>query len=398
MNKFILKELQYGAFNYNPLPVVLKKGKGVYLTDINNKRYIDFLSGYSAINQGHCHPRLINVVNQQVENLTLTSRAFHNDKLGDLCQYICHTFNYQRFLPMNTGVEAGETAIKLARKWGYEIKKVQPNQAINLFCNNNFWGRTITALSSSNDPKCYNNYGPYTNGIDSIEYNNLVQLEDKLSNNPNIVSFMLEPIQGEAGIIVPDSNYLKNVKSICDKYQVLLIFDEVQTGLGRAGKLLACDYEDIRPDILILGKSLTGGFYPASGILSTNEIMSLFKAGEHGSTYGGNPLACSLIMEAIDILFEENLINNSYQLGKYFRQQLNSTKLKGVKEIRGKGLFNAIEFRDSNIANHVLSNLTNNGLLTQITHDKTIRLCPPLIITKKQIDDSLDILYNSINN
>ena len=398
MNKFILKELQYGSFNYNPLPVVLKKGKGIYLTDVNNKRYIDFLSGYSAINHGHCHPRLINVVNHQIKKITLTSRAFYNDKLGELCQHICQTFNYERFLPMNTGVEAGETAIKLARKWGYEKKKVQPNQAINLFCQNNFWGRTITALSSSSDPKCFTNYGPYTNGIDSIEFNNPLQLEEKLSNNPNIVSFMLEPIQGEAGIIVPDSNYLKKVKNICDKYKVLLIFDEVQTGLGRAGKLLACDYEEIRPDILILGKSLTGGFYPASGILGNSEIMTLFKVGQHGSTYGGNPLACSLIMESLDILFEENLINNSYLLGNYFRQQLNSVNLNGVKEIRGRGLFNAIEFRDSNVADQVLSNLKNNGLLTQITHNKTIRLCPPLIITKKEIDISLDILFKSINN
>ncbi len=396
MNNFILKELKYGAQNYNPLKVCLKKGKGIYLTDINNKKYFDFLSGYSAVNQGHCHPRLIKVINEQSKELTLTSRAFHNNKLGDLCKYLCNTFNYERFLPMNTGVEAGETAIKLSRKWGYETKKIDPNKAVNLFCNNNFWGRTITAVSSSSDYKCYNNFGPYTNGLDLVEYNNINKLEDKLSSNPNIVSLMLEPIQGEAGIILPHKGYLTQVSNLCQKYNVLLIFDEVQTGIGRTGKLLACDYENIRPDILILGKSLSGGFYPVSGILSNEKIMSLFKAGEHGSTYGGNPLACSLVMEAVQIILDEKLIDNSYSLGKYFRTNILNLNLNGVKEVRGKGLFNAIEFDNSDIAEKVLNNLVDNGLLTQITHDKIIRLCPPLVINQDQIDQSIHIIEKSV--
>ena len=396
MNKYILKELQYGAKNYNPLNVCIKRGKGIYLTDVNNKKYFDFLSGYSAINQGHCHPRLVKTICEQSQNLTLTSRAFYNNKLGELCEYLCNILDYEKFLPMNTGVEAGETAIKLARKWAYEVKNIPKNKGINLFCKNNFWGRTITALSSSNDEKCYKNFGPYTRGLDLIEYNNIEKLETMLSNNPNIVSLMLEPIQGEAGIIIPDDNYLRKVRDLCDKYNILLIFDEVQTGLGRTGKLLACDYEMVKPDILILGKSLSGGFYPASGILSNSNIMSLFKPGEHGSTYGGNPLACSLMMEAVKIIQDEKLVENSYKMGEYFRKELKNMDLKEVIEIRGKGLFNAIEFNDSIKASKSLDKLMNNGLLTQITHNKIIRLCPPLIINKDEIDKSLDIIGKSL--
>ena len=392
----IIKELKFGAKNYKPLNVILKKGKGVFLTDINNKKYFDFLSGYGAINQGHCHPRLINVLNKQSNNLTLTSRAFYNNKLGDLCEYMCNTFNYNNFIPMNTGVEAGETAIKIARKWGYEHKNIEPNKAVNLFCYNNFWGRTISALSSSNDSSCYKNFGPYTNGFEMIEYNDLNKLENKLKNNPNIVSFMLEPIQGEAGIIIPHQNYLKKVSKLCKKYNVLLIADEVQSGLGRSGKLLACDYDNIKPHILILGKSLSGGIIPVSGVLANKEIMNVLTPGTHGSTYGGNPLACAISLEAIKILFEEDLINNSYKMGKYFREELKNLNLKNVKEVRGKGLFNAIEFKYKKSASETLENLKNNGLLTNITKNKTLRLTPPLVINKQQIDKALEIIDKSI--
>jgi ornithine--oxo-acid transaminase len=393
----ILKELKYGAKNYKPLNVILKKGKGVFLTDVNNKKYFDFLSGYSAVNQGHCHPRLINALNSQSEKLTLTSRAFYNNKLGDLCEYMCNTFNYTNFIPMNSGVEACETAIKISRKWGYEKKNIEYNKAINLFCYNNFWGRTISALSSSNDKSCYNNFAPYTPGFELIEYNNLNVLENKLKSNPNIVSFMLEPIQGEAGVILPSTNYLKNAYKLCEKYNVLLIADEVQSGLGRSGKLLACDYDNIRPHILILGKSLSGGIVPASGVLANKEIMSVLTPGTHGSTYGGNPLACAVSLEALKVLFEEDLINNSYKMGKYFRKELRNLNLKNVKEIRGKGLFNAIEFKYKKSASIALENLKNNGLLTNITKNKTLRLTPPLIINKNQIDHALEIIDKSIN-
>jgi ornithine--oxo-acid transaminase len=393
----ILKELKYGAKNYKPLNVILKKGKGVFLTDINNKKYFDFLSGYSAVNQGHCHPRLINALNSQSKKLTLTSRAFYNNKLGDLCEVMCNTFNYTNFIPMNTGVEACETAIKISRKWGYEKKNIEYNKAINLFCYNNFWGRTISALSSSNDKSCYTNFGPYTPGFELIEYNNLNILENKLKSNPNIVSFMVEPIQGEAGVILPSTNYLKNAYKLCEKYNVLLIADEVQSGLGRSGKLLACDYNNIRPHLLILGKSMSGGVVPASGVLANKEIMSVLTPGIHGSTYGGNPLACAVSLEAMKILFEEDLINNSYKLGKYFRKELKNLNLKNVKEVRGKGLFNAIEFKYKKSASNALENLKNNGLLTNITKNKTLRLTPPLIINKNQIDESLEIIDKSIN-
>ncbi len=397
LNKFIKKELLYGANNYKPLNVIIKQGKGIYLTDINNKKYMDFLSGYSAVNQGHCHPKIIDVLKKQSQTLTLTSRAFYNNKLGELCEYLCNTFNYEKFIPMNTGVEAGETAIKIARKWGYEKKNITPNKAVNLFCNNNFWGRTIAALSSSSDNTCYTNFGPYTNGFELIEYNNLEILEKKFINNPNIVSFMLEPIQGEGGIIIPNKDYIKNVYKLCKKYNVLMIFDEVQTGLGRTGKLLACDYDNIRPDMLILGKSLSGGVYPISGVLTKSEIMDVLTPGTHGSTYGGNPLACAISMEAVNIIFEEDLINNSYKMGKYFRDELNKLKLKNVTDIRGKGLLNAIEFNNNENASKGLENLKNNGLLTNITKNKILRLTPPLIINKNQINVALEVIEKSLN-
>ena len=393
----ILKELKYGANNYKTLNVIIKKGNGIYLTDVNNKRYIDFLSGYSAVNQGHCHPRLLNILNKQSKNLTITSRAFYNNKLGEFSEYITNMFTYDKFLPMNTGVEGGETAIKIARKWGYEVKNVPNNKAVNLFCKNNFWGRTISAISSSTDKYSYNNFGPYTEGFEIIDFNNLDSLERKLKSNSNIVSYMLEPIQGEAGVIIPDKNYLKSVYKLCKKYNVLLICDEIQSGLGRSGKLLASHYDNINPDILILGKSLSGGFYPISGVLANEEIMNVIKPGQHGSTYGGNPLAASLGIEALKIIEDENLVNNSYKMGNYFRKELMNLDLKNVKEIRGKGLFNAIEFNNKKNAEIILNNLKENGLLTQITKEKVLRLTPPLIINKKQIDYSLEILEKSIN-
>lgn len=396
MEKLIKKTLKFTANNYNSLPIYLKKGKGIYVKDINNKKYIDFLSGYSAINQGHCHPKLVKVMTNQCNNLTLTSRAFQNNKLGEFSEYITNFFNYESFLPMNTGVEAGETAIKLSRKWGYQEKKVENNKAVNIFCNNNFWGRTISAISSSTDINSYKNYGPFLKGFECIEYNNINALEKKLKENPNIVSFMIEPIQGEAGIIIPNKDYLKKVKYLCNKYNVLLIIDEIQTGIGRCGKLLACDYDNIRPDILVLGKSLSGGFYPISGILSSKKLMDNIKPGQHGSTYGGNPLASAIGIEALKIIEEENLIQNSYNMGNYFRDEINRLDLKNIKEIRGKGLFNAIEFKDKKSANKGLYNLLKNGLLTQITHNKIIRLTPPLIINKDQINKSLSIIKNSL--
>ena len=394
---FILKELKYGANNYKPLNVVLKKGKGVFVTDVNNKKYLDFLSGYSAVNQGHCHKKLVNVLNNQSKKLTLTSRAFYNNKLGNLCEYMCNTFNYTNFIPMNTGVEAGETAIKIARKWGYEKKNIEPNKAVNLFCYNNFWGRTLAAVSSSSDSLCYTNFGPYTSGLELIEYNNLSALENKLKSNNNIVSFMLEPIQGEAGVILPNKGYIKRVYNICKKYNVLLIADEVQSGLGRSGKLLACDYDNIKPHILILGKSMSGGMLPASGVLADREIMEVLTPGIHGSTFGGNPLSCAVVMEAIKILFQEDLIDNSYRMGKYFRKELKNLDLKNVKEIRGKGLFNAIEFENNETAYNALERLKDNGLLTNITKNKTLRLTPPLVINKEEVNKALEIVDRSIN-
>ena len=312
--KEITKELRYGAKNYSPKNVCVKRGKGVYVYDTQDKEYLDFISAYSAVNQGHCHPRLIHTLINQSKNLTLTSRALYNNVLGDFMEKITTTFNYEKVLPMNTGVEGGETALKIARMWGYKEKKIEPDKAVNLFCSNNFWGRTLAASSSSTDPSCYNHFGPYMNGFEIIPYNCLHSLEEKLKENHNIVSFMLEPIQGEAGVIVPNQNYLKKVETLCKKYNVLMIADEVQTGLGRTGKMLACDYEQVKPDILILGKALSGGIMPISAVLSDSHIMDVITPGTHGSTFGGNPLAAAIGMEAIDIVKDEKLCENSVLL------------------------------------------------------------------------------------
>lgn len=397
LTRIIQKELRYGAHNYNPAKVCIKKAKRIYMYDIYDKKYFDFLSCYSAVNQGHCHPEIISSLNEQSKNLTLTSRAFYNDKLGEYMEFTTKLFGYDRLLPMNTGVEAGETAIKLARAWGYQVKKVMKNEAVILFAKNNFWGRTISACSSSTDPSCYTNFGPFTPGFELIEYNNLLELESKLKTNPNIVAYMFEPIQGEAGIIIPDSNYIYKVKKLCEKYNVLTIVDEVQTGLGRTGKLLDSDYNKIKPDILCLGKALSGGVLPVSAVLADTNIMNCISPGTHGSTYGGNPLACSVAKKSLEVLIKENMINNSNKMGTLFRNGLRLIKSDLIKDIRGVGLFNAIEFNEKEIAEKLTKKLQDNGLLTKTTHDVTIRLCPPLVINRKEIEQSLDIIEKSLN-
>tara|TARA_B110000879_G_C11156512_1_gene507152 strand:- start:1309 stop:2508 length:1200 start_codon:yes stop_codon:yes gene_type:complete len=396
MNRFIHKELKYAANNYNVLRVCIKRGKGIYLIDVNNKTYLDFISAYSAVNQGHCHPRLIKVMNEQSRKLTLTSRALPNNVMGSFAETLCKTFNYDKALPMNTGVEGGESAIKLARMWGYKKKGVPPNQAVNLFCNNNFWGRTLAASSTSDDPLCYNNVGPFMNGFDNIRFNSILSLKQKLEQDPNIVSIMLEPIQGEAGIIIPDDGYLRKVKELCSEHNVLMIADEVQTGLGRTGKMLACDYENVQPDILILGKALSGGMMPISAVLANDNIMEVMTPGTHGSTFGGNPLASAIGMEAIQIIKDENLVENSYQMGELFRDTVNNFDVDFLFECRGKGLLNAIEFDNKVVASRVSRYLQQNGLLAKTTHDNILRLAPPLTINKREMEHAIDIIYRCL--
>ena len=393
-------EHKYGAHNYKPLPVVLSRGEGIYLWDIHSKKYFDFLSAYSAVNQGHCNPKILEALNIQAKKLTLTSRAFYNDVLGDYEKYITNIFKYDKVLPMNTGVEGGETAIKLARKWGYLIKKIPKNKARVVFATGNFWGRTLAAISSSDDPLSYSDFGPYMPGYDIIPYNDLNSLEEKLKN-PETTAFMVEPIQGEAGVIVPDDGYLASVRFLCTKYNVLFIADEVQTGLGRTGKMLATDYEKARPDILILGKALSGGVIPASAVLADDEIMLCIKPGEHGSTFGGNPLASSVCHAALKVIIDEKLSENSYLLGKRFRKSLNSYVEKSsiVSKIRGKGLLNAIEIdnrSDKEIAWKICLELKNNGLLAKPTHGNIIRFAPPLVITEKQLDQCIGIIIHTL--
>ena len=396
MNRFIHKELKYAANNYNVLRVCIKRGKGIYLIDVNNKTYLDFISAYSAVNQGHCHPRLIKVMNEQSRKLTLTSRALPNNVMGSFAETLCKTFNYDKTLPMNTGVEGGESAIKLARMWGYKKKGVPPNQAVNLFCNNNFWGRTLAASSTSDDPLCYNNVGPFMNGFDNIRFNSILSLKQKLEQDPNIVSIMLEPIQGEAGIIIPDDGYLRKVKELCSEHNVLMIADEVQTGLGRTGKMLACDYENVQPDILILGKALSGGMMPISAVLANDNIMEVMTPGTHGSTFGGNPLASAIGMEAIQIIKDENLVENSYQMGELFRDTVNNFDVDFLFECRGKGLLNAIEFDNKVVASRVSRYLQQNGLLAKTTHDNILRLAPPLTINKREMEYAIDIIHRCL--
>ena len=394
-------EYNYGAHNYSPLPVVIKKGLGVNLWDVDDIKYFDFLSAYSAVNQGHCHPKIINVLLNQSKSLTLTSRAFFNNVLGVYEEYITNLFGYDKVLPMNTGVEGGETAVKLARKWGYLKKGIPENKARVVFAKGNFWGRTLAAISSSDDPISYKDYGPFMPGYDLIDYNDLNQLEDKFKD-PNTAAFMVEPIQGEAGVIVPSEGYLSGIRKLCNKYNVLFIADEVQTGLARTGKLLATDYEDARPDILILGKALSGGVLPSSAVLADDEIMLCIKPGEHGSTFGGNPLSSSVSKAALEVIIEENLSEKAYKLGNLFRDELtlSLSKSKIVSSIRGKGLLNAIEVNDSSdskTAWNICLSLMKNGLLAKPTHGNIIRFAPPLVIKKDELIKSINIIVKTFD-
>lgn len=395
---YIQLEEKYNAHNYHPLPVVIKEGKGVFLWDVEDKKYYDCLSAYSAVNQGHCHPRIINALVEQAHKLTLTSRAFHHNILGEYAEFMCQYFGYDKILPMNTGVEGGETALKLCRKWAYEVKGIELNKAKILFVENNFWGRTIAAVSSSNDPKSYTNFGPFTPGFELIPYDNIEALELALQDK-NVAGFMLEPIQGEAGVVVPSEGYLNAVKQLCKKYNVLMIVDEVQTGIARTGKLLACDYENVKPDILILGKALSGGVLPVSAVLCNNEIMNTLKPGEHGSTYGGNPLACAVAMEALKVIKDENLAENAFEMGKLFREGLSNIDSELIGTVRGKGLLNAVVIKpygNGKTAYNICLALKENGLLAKQTHDHIIRFAPPLVIDKQQVEECINIIKETI--
>ena len=399
-------ELKYGAHNYHPLPVVLSKGKGVHVWDVEGKQYLDFLSAYSAVNQGHCHPRIIKVMQEQAAVLTLTSRAFHNNLLGVYAEYITTLLGYDKVLPMNTGVEAAETAFKLARRWGYDVKGIEKNKAIIIVCENNFWGRSVAAISSSTDPSSYGGFGPYVPGIVKIPYNDIAALEAALQDK-NVAAFMAEPIQGEAGVVVPDEAYLSNVKSLCSKHNVLFIADEVQTGIARTGKMMACDYESVKPDILVLGKALSGGTMPVSAVLARDEIMLCIKPGEHGSTFGGNPLACAVAIEALKVIVEEKLADNANTMGALFRDELRKLNHPVIELVRGKGLLNAMVIRtkeesehnwntDGELAWNICLKMRDNGLLAKPTHGNIIRFAPPLVINESQIKEAVSIIKLSI--
>jgi ornithine--oxo-acid transaminase len=398
---FIELEHHYGAHNYHPIPVVLDRASGIFVWDVDGKQYFDFLSAYSAVNQGHCHPKITQALINQARKLSLTSRAFHNNLLGEYEKYITEYFGYDKVLPMNTGVEGGETAIKLARRWAYDVKKIADNQATVLFVEGNFWGRTMAAISSSNDPSSYTGFGPYMPGFKLIPYNDLNSLEAEFKANPNIAAFMFEPIQGEAGVVVPDEGYLSGVRALCTKYNVLMIADEVQTGLCRTGKMLACDHENVKPDILILGKALSGGLLPVSAVLASDEIMLTIKPGEHGSTYGGNPLACAVATAALEVLKEEKLAENAEKMGIIFRARMEDLMKRSslVSLVRGRGLLNAIvikPFGDGKTAWDVCLLLKDNGLLAKQTHGDIIRFAPPLVINEEQMHEACDILEKTI--
>ena len=401
-NHFIKKEASFGATNYNPLPVVLCRGKGVYLWDVGGKKYYDFLSSYSAVNQGHCHPKIIHALQEQSKKLCLTSRAFYNNILGPYCEFITNYFEYDRVLPMNTGVEGGETAIKIARKWAYNVKGIFPNKAKVLFANGNFWGRTLAAVSSSDVKSTKNNFGPFMPGFKLIPYNDLDSLDRELQDK-NTAAFMVEPIQGEAGVVIPDDGYLEGIRKLCNKYNVLFIADEVQTGLGRTGRRLATDYEDARPDILILGKALSGGVYPVSAILADDELMLCIKPGQHGSTFGGNPLAAAVAKTAIQVIDEENLSENALSMGSIFRSaiEIYSNRSNIIKEVRGKGLLNAVVINnklEKEIASKICLSLMKKGLLAKTTRGNIIRFAPPLVINKEQMLNSLDIILETFRS
>jgi ornithine--oxo-acid transaminase len=398
---FIDLEHQFGAHNYHPLPVVLEKGKGTEVWDVEGKRYLDFLSAYSAVNQGHCHPRIIRALVDQASKITLTSRAFHNDQLGEYERYITAYFGYDKVLPMNTGVEGGETAVKLARKWGYMKKGIPENKARIVFVEGNFWGRTLGAISSSTDPSSTSGFGPFMPGYEIIPYNDIAALEEKLRDE-HVAAFMFEPIQGEAGVVVPDAGYLTAVRALCTKYNVLMIADEVQTGLCRTGKMLACDHENVKPDLLILGKALSGGVLPISAVLANDEVMLCIRPGEHGSTFGGNPMACAVATAALQVLKEENLAANAEKMGELFRSRMEALMAKNslVTAVRGRGLLNAIvikPFGNNKTAYDVCLELMKNGLLAKQTHGDIIRFAPPLVITEAEVNEACDIIERTIS-
>ena len=391
--KYIALEDQFGAHNYHPVPVVLEKGEGVFLYDVDGKRYFDFLSGYSAVNQGHCHPAIIKALTDQAQKLTLTSRAFYNNLLGAYEKYITEYFGYDKVLPMNTGVEGGETAIKLARRWGYAVKGIPENQAKVIFAEGNFWGRTLAAISSSTDPSSFKGFGPYMPGFGLVPYNDLAALETVLQD-PNVAAFMVEPIQGEAGVVIPTDGYLKGVRALCDKYNVLFIADEIQTGLARTGTLLACDHENVRPDILILGKALSGGTIPVAAVLADDIVMLQIKPGEHGSTYGGNPLACAVAMKALEVIKSEKMVENSFKMGEILRAELAKLNSPFIASIRGRGLLNAIVIKHENpdASWDLCLYLKELGILAKPTHGDKIRFAPPLIITEAQIKEAVQLI------
>ena len=406
-------ENKYGAHNYHPLPVVLSKGEGVYVWDVEGKKYYDFLSAYSAVNQGHCHPKIVGAMTEQAKNLTLTSRAFYNDMLGRYEKYATEYFGFDKLLPMNTGAEAVETALKICRKWAYEVKNIDENEAEIIVCKNNFHGRTTTIISFSNDPVARKNFGPYTNGFIKIDYDNLEQLEDALKNNKNVAGFLVEPIQGEAGVYVPSEDYLSKAKALCEKYNVLFIADEVQTGIARTGRLLAtcgnCICEDkncsgtpeVKPDVLILGKALSGGAYPVSAVLANDNVMNVIRPGNHGSTFGGNPVAAAVAIAALEVVKEEDLAQKAFDLGELFRAEINKyiETSNIVNLVRGKGLLNAIVINDdenSDTAWNICLALRDNGLLAKPTHGNIIRFAPPLVMTKEQLLDCVSIITKTL--
>lgn len=397
-NNYIHLEHQYSAHNYHPLPVVLSRGEGPYVWDVEGKRYLDFLSGYSAVNQGHCHPRLVHALIEQAGKLTLTSRAFHSDKLGEYAEFITKYFGYDKVLPMNTGVEAVETAIKLTRKWGYAVKGIPEGQAKIVVCANNFHGRTSTVISFSTDPTARNQFGPFMPGFVPIPYNDVAALEAALQDE-TVAGFLVEPIQGEAGVVVPDEGYLSGCKSLCEQHRVLFMADEIQTGLARTGKRLACDHEGVRPDVLILGKALSGGLLPISAVLTDQEVMDCIHPGEHGSTFGGNPLACVVAMEALKVIEEENLAAHAAELGELFRRELVALNSPLISLVRGKGLLNAIVINDTDpeAAWNLCLRMKDRGLLAKPTHGDKIRLAPTLVITREQIGDAIEILKESLS-
>lgn len=390
-------EWKYGAHNYKPMPVVLSRGEGVHVWDVEGNKYLDFLSAYSAVSQGHCHPRIVNAMIEQAQKLTLTSRAFHSDRLGECEKFMAGYFGYDKVLMMNSGVEGGETALKLTRKWAYKVKGVPQDQAVTVYATGNFWGRTLAAISSSTDPSSTDDYGPFLPGTALVPYNDLNALEAIFQKNLNVAAFMVEPIQGEAGVVVPHEGYLKGVRELCTKYNVLFIADEVQTGIGRTGKRLACDWEGVKPDILVLGKALSGGTLPVSAALADDEVMLTILPGEHGSTYGGNPLACAVTMEALRVVEDENLADNAEKMGRLFRGRMEALQQKTefIELVRGKGLLNAIVINDteeSNTAYKLCMNMMHKGLLCKPTHGNKIRFAPPLVINEEQMDRACGII------